>query len=78
MSADQPHRVLLRYDREDDRDAFLQDFAGAFSIDSYSSDQEALAAIARGRSLPDALVFITTDTDQLLASSLLQQVSDGG
>lgn len=78
MSADQPHRVLLRYDREDDRDAFLQDFAGAFSIDSYSSDQEALAAIARGRSLPDALVFITTDTDQLLTSSLLQQVSDGG
>lgn len=78
MSADQAHRVLLRYSREDDRDAFIQDFSGAFSIDSYPSDEEALAALEQGRLPPDALVFITTDVEQLMASPLLHWVSDGG
>lgn len=75
MSADQPHTVLLRYDLEEDRDAFIQDFARAFTIDSFPSDDEAIASLAVSRAAPDALVFITSDTEQVMNSSLLRRVS---
>jgi len=75
MSANEPHTVLLRYDLEEDREAFITDFATAFTIDCYPSDEQAIDALKAGRAVPDALVVITANTEKLANSALVKQVS---
>ncbi len=75
MSVAKANTVLLRYELEEHREAFVRDFAQTFTIICHRSDEEAIASLAEGQAAPDALVFITENAEQVVGSELLRRAS---
>lgn len=78
MAAASSARVILRYDRETDKQAFLDTFGDAFHINCYRSDAEAKTDLSMTGQEPQALVMLVPSADQVLGSDLLAAATQAG
>lgn len=78
MSATKGAPVILRYEKESERQKFVAAFANAFEILACADDQEALSCLASQSAASPALVVFSSEAQLITCSEIMNEASKAG